>query len=146
MDDFTEDWYKFSGNPSNVDNTIITGTEGDNIILSVDYRLSGEQMWSDFGYPGKAPKVTINSGSGNDSIRSSSSQGIINAGDGNNCISDNTYGDLVITGNGDDSIFSYPQYYYVVDDQIITTIDSGAGNDFINALTNTFLLMPVRVT
>ena len=147
-------WFDFTGNPSTVDNTIITGTEGndkicntgsnvsinalegDNIILNGNFTLSSDGLWRDWvAKHGEASKVTINSGSGSNSIRSSGSEVVINTGDGNNHIDDYSYGALIITGNGDDSIDSGLDYY-IVDDPIITTINSGAGNDKISATHN----------
>ena len=159
MSDISEYWFDFTGNPSTGDNAIITGTEGndkicntgsnvlinalegDNIILSGNFSLSSDGQWHDFvAKHGEASKVTINSGSGNNSIRSSGSQVVINAGDGNNHIDDYNYGGLIITGNGSDTIFTGPLNYYIVDDPIITTINSGAGNDKISAGKNTFFI------
>ena len=159
MDDFTEDWYKFIDIASTVDNTIITDTEGndkiyntgsnvvinalegDNTISNGSYILHWDGLGVYFdGDISKGSKVTINSGSGSDSIGNTGAEVVVNAGDGNNYVDNNCFGNLIITGNGDDSIYSESGYSYVVDDPIITTINSGAGNDKIYAYGTTFLI------
>ena len=120
---------RFAYISNSTDNTIISGTAGNDSIYNVgDYVTinggAGADSISNYG-----DRVTINGDNGNDAISNSGGRVLINSGAGDDSISIYYYdlGTKVYTGDGDDRIHIHNQGY---DDNRIE-VDAGNGNDFI---------------
>lgn len=118
-EEFTFELQRFSNFSNSNDNFFISGTSGNDSILSGDYVDEGNNNWKYIG-----DYVTINGGAGDDTIDNEGSNVSINGGAGKDSLHNVASENVTLDGgDGDDAIDNYISN---------VTINGGKGNDSID--------------